>query len=138
MVLGTPPLKNGLLERLPARMRAEVVGRCDEVAVAVGDEIYKQDGPLRYVYFPLNSMFSELTPSSEPPVEAFLTGYEGMVGFIVALDADRAPMHCSVQGSGQALRMRAADFGALVARSKPLREQAFACAYYQLQQTSRN
>src|SRR6478672_9526300 len=138
MVLVPPPLKNDLLERLPARARSEVLARCEEIPVVVGDEIYKQDGPVKFVYFPLNSMFSELTPSSDPPVEAFLTGREGMVGFILALDADRAPMDCSVQGSGQALRMGAADFKALVEKNKALREQAFASAYFQLQQTSRN
>src|SRR5947209_3713333 len=140
MVFPAPKsLSNDLLERLPAKDRKAVVARCDEIEVTVGQEIYKQEGRIPFVYFPLDSMFSELTPSSEPPVEAFLTGREGMVGFLLALgERNLAPMHCSVQGSGKALRLKAAAFIALVGSTPKLRELAFASAYYQLQQTARN
>ena len=139
MVLVVPkPPCNELLERLPARDRKAVLARCEEVEVALGEEIYQQEGKISFVYFPLDSMFSELTPSSEPPVEAFLTGREGMVGFILAMGSSMAPMHCSVQGSGRALRMKARDFVALLDEAPRLRALAFASAFFQLQQTARN
>lgn len=137
----TPPksLTNELLERLPARDRKAVLERCEQIEVELGQEIYKQEGAIPYVYFPLDSMFSELTPSSDPPVEAFLTGREGMVGFLLALGKRNvAPLHCSVQGGGKALRLKAAEFSKLVDSLPSLREQAFASVYYQLLQTSRN
>jgi len=137
LAAGRPP-SNELLEKLPVAERRAVRAKCEEVEVRVGEDIYRQDGPIPSVYFPLNSMFSELTPSSDPPVEAFLTGREGMVGFVLAMGKKHAPMHCSVQGSGRALRMKARDFTALVEKSAPLRELAFASAYFQLQQTARN
>src|SRR3954462_4928690 len=115
MVLGpNRPLKNDLIERLPARDAKAVLAACDEVPVEVGQLIYAEGGRLPYAYFPLDSMFSELSPSASPPVEAFLTGHEGMVGFALALDARFAPMECSVQGSGKALRMKSAVFRDLV------------------------
>jgi len=139
MVLGPQHLaKNDLLERLPARQRKAVLDACEEREVIVGQEIYKEGGRMSHAWFPLDSMFSELTPSSDPPVEAFLTGHEGMVGFLVALDSDTAPLHCSVQGSGLALRIPAADFRSLCAKHALLRKFAFASAFYQVQQTARN
>ena len=139
MVLGPPRvLSNELLERLPARQRKALLDLCEEREVLVGEDIYREDGRMPYAWFPLDAMFSELTPSSDPLVEAFLTGREGMIGFLIAMDADKAPMHCSIQGSGRALRMRAADFRAFCAKSAAMRKLVFACAYYQLQQTARN
>ena len=139
MVLAAPKSpSNELLERLPQRDRKAVLARCEEVEVALGEEIYEQEGRIAFVYFPLDSMFSELTPSSDPPVEAFLTGREGMVGFILAMGSSVAPMHCSVQGSGKALRMKARDFVAALDEAPKLRALAFASAFFQLQQTARN
>ena len=139
MVLGPQPnRKNDLVERLPARQRKALLDLCEVREVVVGDEIYKENGRMSHAWFPLDSMFSELTPSSDPPVEAFLTGREGMIGFVLALGYDDAPLHCSVQGSGKALRIRAEDFRAMCAKSDTLREFAFACTYYQVQQTARN
>lgn len=139
MVLGPQAShKNDLIERLPARQRKALLDLCEEREVVLGDEIYKENGRMPYAWFPLDSMFSELTPSSDPPVEAFLTGNEGMVGFLLALERDHAPLHCSVQGSGKALRIRAADFRAACANSPALRRLAVASAYHQVQQTARN
>jgi len=139
MVLGSQPKRtNDLIERLPPRQRKALLDLCEERDVVVGEEVYKENGRMPYAWFPLDSMFSELTPSSDPPVEAFLTGREGMVGFVMALGYDHAPLHCSVQGSGKALRIAAADFRALCEKSERVRGFAFASAYFQVQQTARN
>lgn len=129
---------NELIERLPASDRKRLLAACEHVDVVIGEEIYRERGRIPYVYFPLDSMFSELTPSSDPPVEAFLTGREGMVGFVLALGAAKAPMHCSIQGSGRALRMAAGEFTAEVGRGGRLRALVHASVYFQLQQTARN
>ena len=131
-------LRNELLQKLAPADRRAVLAKCEEVEVRLGEDIYRQDGAIPFVYFPLDSMFSELTPSSDPPVEAFLTGREGMVGFLLAMGKKRAPLHCSIQGTGRALRMKARDFTALLEKVPKLRDLAFGCAYYQVQQTSRN
>lgn len=139
MVLGPQRQRtNEFLERLPARQRKALLENCEPREVIVGDEIYEEGGRISHAWFPLDSMFSELTPSSDPPVEAFLTGREGMVGYLLALGYDKAPLHCSVQGSGTALRIPAADFRAMCAKSDVLRRLAFGSAYYQVQQTARN
>lgn len=131
-------LENALLCRLPARERRGVLAACEEVEVTIGQSIYQQGAPIRQVYFPLDSMFSELTPGGTPAVEAFLTGFEGMVGHVVVLGARRAALQCGVQGSGRALRMKASEFAAAAAASPAVRRIACANAYYQIQQTARN
>jgi CRP-like cAMP-binding protein len=129
---------NLLLERLPAAERKRVLTACERVEVVLGEVIYEQGGNVKHAYFPLDSMFSELTPSSDPPVEAFLVGREGMVGFLLALGTTQAPMHCSIQGSGGALRIPAADFRREAQKGGRLQKLAFGCVTYQLQQTARN
>ena len=139
MVLGPHrTLQNEVLQRLPARERKAALAICEEVEVELGDPVYRLDGPMSHVYFPLDSMFSDVAPAPGTAVEAFLTGREGMVGHAIALGAARAPLECSVQGGGRALRMPAGEFKALVARSAHMRALAFAAARYQLLQTSRN
>ena len=139
MVLAPPrTLQNDVLQRLPARERKAVIADCEEVEVALGDTVYRRDARITHVYFPLDSMFSEVAPAQGTLVEAFLTGREGMVGFAVVLGTTRAPLDCAVQGGGRALRMPERKFSALVARSKPMRDLALATVRYQLLQTSRN
>ena len=131
-------LTNEFLARLPTAERRKLLAACETVKVVVGDEIYAERGRMSYVYFPLDAIFSELTPSSHPPVEAFLTGHESMVGFLAGLDLQHAPMHCSVQGTGQALRMKAAEFAKAVDSSTKLRGLVHCSVYYQMQQMARN
>lgn len=133
-----PEPTNELLLRLPAAERKRVLAACDQVEVILDDEIYQEGGRIPYVYFPLDSMFSELTPSSEPAVEAFLVGREGMIGHMLAFGAERALMHCSIQGSGLALRMPAKAFMAEIAREGALLQAAQGCLSFQIQQTARN
>jgi CRP-like cAMP-binding protein len=134
----SPDPTNELLERLPARDRKQVLAACQPIEVELGQEIYQQDARIKYAYFPLDSMFSELTPSSDPPVEAFLTGREGMMGYMLALGASTAAMQCSVQGSGRALRMKAADFVAATESMPSVHKIATVSAYFQVQQMARN
>ena len=138
MLTPTPEPTNAILDRLPPAERKRVLAACERIDVVLDEKIYVEGGRISDVYFPLDSMFSELTPSSEPAVEAFLVGREGMVGHMLALGATHAPMDCSIQGSGRALRMRAKAFLAEIARGGVLLRAAHACCYYELQQTARN
>ena len=133
-----PELRNALIDKLDPKDRKRVLARCEEVELEIGRTIYKLGAPIEYAYFPLDCILSHLSPAGSPAVEAFLTGYEGMVGHVLALGVTQAPLDCSVQGSGLALRMRAEDFVREMARSKRLRAGACACVVYQLKQTSRN
>ena len=129
---------NKILDHLGAAERKRVLAACEPVRVEIGEPIYRQDARIQHVYFPLDSMFSELTPGSTPALEAFLTGREGMMGAVLAIGATRAAMDCGVQGTGGALRMRARDFVAALHEERGLRRYAHATLYYQLQQTARN
>ena len=133
-----PELRNAIVDGLDAKERKRVMARCEEVELQIGRSLYKMGAPIDYVYFPLDCILSHLSPAGTPAVEAFLTGFEGMVGHVLAFGVENAPLECSVQGSGMALRMRAADFVREARRSKRLRASAASCLAYQLKQTSRN
>jgi CRP-like cAMP-binding protein len=61
-----------------------------------------------------------------------LVGREGLVGVALALGADSSPDRALVQGSGSALRMRAASFCEALGRSLPLQREVLRYAYAKL------
>lgn len=138
-LLRSGPLpSNELVERLTGAERKRVIAACEDIEVLLGEDVYAQDGPMRYAYFPLDSMFSEMTPGRGDSVECSLTGHEGMVGWPLALGMPRAPLPCTVQGSGRALRMPAEDFRRLAKEGSMLRTLACATAVLRVQLTARN
>ncbi len=80
------------------------------VSLTFGD-ILQEVEPIRHVYFPVDclvSLFAQL--ADRPVVEVGLVGSEGMVGVPLALGVRSSPVQALVQGSGTALRMKAASF----------------------------
>lgn len=132
-----PLATNELVERLPGAERRRILAASEEVEVHLGENVYAQDGLIGHAYFPLDSIFSDMTPGRDP-VECVLTGPEGMVGYPLALGIDRSPLPCTVQGSGRALRIAAAEFRKLAKDGSRLREFAFGTAVLRVQLTARN
>src|SRR5205814_8288049 len=63
-----------------------------------------------------------------------LVGREGMVGMSLALGMEECAVRALVQGSGTALRMKAAAFREELARSSPLQREVYRYAYAKLVQ----
>jgi CRP-like cAMP-binding protein len=90
----------------------------DVVALAHRDTLYRLDGRLDYVYFPVSGVMSSvLVMTDGRTMEVGATGREGMVGLTAVLGADRSPEEVFCQVPGTCRRMPAAHFAAEVARA---------------------
>lgn len=114
---------NRLLDRLPAKDRAQVLAACEKVELAFPDVIAEPGDSMPYVYFPTDSFISLVTPmGGKNSLEVALAGNEGVYGVPVALGVEISPVHALVQGSGPAWRMSAAAFRRELARLPRLRD----------------
>jgi CRP-like cAMP-binding protein len=106
---------NKLIDGLPSKERASVLGRCDVVELTFGDVIFEAGPAIHHAYFPLDGFISLLTLLDDhQPLEMALIGNEGMVGITLTLGVSTAPMRAIVQGAGQALQMKAEDLKQLL------------------------
>jgi CRP-like cAMP-binding protein len=104
--------ENRVLALLPKRERERVLGRCERIATTAREVLFKANAPITHVYFPLSGMASMvLNAHSGATVEVGTVGNEGMVGMPVYFGAKSSPTEGIWQVSGEALRMKAKDFG---------------------------
>jgi hypothetical protein len=133
------PRTNRLLDRLPARDRARVVARCENVQLAVPDVLGEPGEAVRHVYFPTASFISQVTPmGGKDHLEVALAGNEGLYGLGVAMGVGISPVHALVQGSGPALRMGAGAFGRELAAVPSLRRSVHRYTYVVMSQLIRS
>lgn len=126
---------NRLLARLPTKDRQRVFANCDRVELVSGDILHEAGTRLRYVYFPLGSYVSLVTPlDASAGLEIALVGDEGMVGVSLLLSVSVSYRHHLVQGAGTALRMSAASFLRELERSPALRRRLNRYAYVKMHQ----
>jgi CRP-like cAMP-binding protein len=119
-----PLTRNGVLAGLPERELVRLAERAELVQVRTRDEIYRPEGPIESVYFPLDAVFSMVAVTDgEAVVEVATIGLEGMVGLPLFLGAPTSPhaMFCQIPGyaarmSGDDLREVLRDDGQLHAR----------------------
>jgi len=121
---GAPaPITNRLLDRLPARDRARMLGARERVELSFPDVIAEPGGALPHVYFPLASFISLVAPmGGRSQLEVALAGNEGLFGMGVTMGVAVSTVHALVQGSGPAIRIDAAPFRRELARIPALRE----------------
>lgn len=104
-------VSNGLLAALPRNRYQRLPPGLEPVTLEFGQVLYEPGGRIREVYFPSDCVVSLLTlVEGRRAVEVGLVGHEGMVGIPLALGIDVSPIRALVQGTGAALRMKAADF----------------------------
>ena len=126
---------NSLLAALPRqdyeRMRAEL----EPVNLVYGEVLYEPGERVRHVYFPGDAHVSLLSViENGKALEVGLVGREGMVGMSLALGVEDSPVRALVQGSGTALRMKAAAFREELSRCAPLARETYRYAYDKLAQ----
>jgi CRP-like cAMP-binding protein len=99
--------KNFILNALPKKDFERLHAHLEPVELALGEIIYRPDKPIKYIYFPENSMASIVaTTSSGQCVEVGVVGREGIVGVNVLLGVDSIANECFMQRGGGALRMK--------------------------------
>jgi CRP-like cAMP-binding protein len=107
----TTPIANALLAALPRAEYRRVLERLEPVTLTFGEVLYDQGEPITHVYFPNDSLVSLLTlVDRHLALEVGLVGREGMVGVAYAMGMGASPFRALVQGTGSAMRMKAAVF----------------------------
>ncbi|MEP6883647.1 MAG: Crp/Fnr family transcriptional regulator [Gammaproteobacteria bacterium] len=113
--------ENYLIELLPREDRRRLLLICEPVHMQLSEVLCESGERTRYVYFPVESTVSLITPiDGKPVLEVGMVGREGMVGAQLVLGVATAPLHALVQGSGSAWRIAAAPFRRELARSSAL------------------
>ncbi len=115
--------ENLLLATLPAGERRLLLLHCAPVALTFGERLSEQGERIRHVYFPTGAFISLISAiDGRHRLELGLVGTEGMLGVSLLLGVNEAPMRALVQGAGTALRLDAADFARVLARSPILQQ----------------
>jgi len=114
------PATNRLLARLEREDYDAVMRVAKLVSLKFRARLFRQDGDVDAVYFPLSSMVSLLvTTDGRPQVEMATIGKEGVVGASELIQAQGAMGLNLVQLPGAAVRVEASAFGRLL-DSRPL------------------
>jgi CRP-like cAMP-binding protein len=102
---------NQILDRLPREEVDRLLPSSKIVSLPRGKVVFRQDGPMPYVYFPTSSVLGIVTVASPgKQVEGTTVGPSGILGIPVFLGVDFHPFMAIVQLSGNAWRMPADRF----------------------------
>jgi CRP-like cAMP-binding protein len=102
---------NSLLAALPRKVREHLHCNFEKVMLTYGEVLYEPGEQIKYVYFPNDSIVSLLTlVDQHQALEVGLVGREGMVGIPLTLEITISPVRALVQGTGTAMRIKAAAF----------------------------
>ena len=114
-------VENHLIELLPRKDRARLLGVCEHVSLGLGEVLCDPGQPTRHAYFPTDGFISLVVLiDGSPGLEVGMVGREGMLGAQLALGVMTAPVHALVQGAGEAWRIGAAALRGELARSPAL------------------
>jgi len=114
---------NGLLAALPRQTYLRLLTELELVPLAHGQVLYQPGDRIQHVYFPNDAVVSLSVVLELKALEVCLVGREGMVGIPLVLGAERASARAMVQGTGTALRMKAASFRDELERCAPLQRE---------------
>lgn len=130
-----PPVTNSLLAALPHKDYQHLFVYLEVVPLTFGEVVYLPGEPIRYVYFPTNSLVSLLTQvEGHQALEVGMVGHEGMLGIPLVLGVNNSPVHALVHGAGMTLRMTSAHFHQEFQHSACLRREVYHYIYGQLSQ----
>ena len=99
--------QNRLLDALPPAEYDLLASDLEPVTLDLSVVLYEPPDPFPYVYFPTTAIISFLAELADgSSAEVGLVGGEGLAGLEVILGANRASKVATVQGAGDALRLR--------------------------------
>ena len=115
------PVKNRLLAALPNKEYQRLLPELEQVTVTFGDILFESGAAIEHVYFPNNSIISLLSAVEDRELlEVGIVGNEGMAGLSVFMGVKKSRNRGLVQGTGTAMRMKAATLRREVANSSAL------------------
>jgi CRP-like cAMP-binding protein len=116
-------IENKLLAALPRKDYQRLLKGLEPVTLTFGEILYEPGKPIRYVYFPTDSLVSLLSlADGHLALEVGMVGHEGIVGTPVALGINISPVRALVQGTGSALRITSARFRKEFDQCPPLQQ----------------
>jgi CRP-like cAMP-binding protein len=117
---------NHLLAAVPRQAYRRMLTGLEPVELTYAQVLYEPNGPIRYVYFPIDCLVSLLTAvDKRRTLEVGMVGNEGMVGMPMALGIGVSAVRALVQGGGTAMRMTAARFRTEFKKNLPLQRALF-------------
>jgi len=126
-------IANKLFAALPRKDYVALLDGLEPVTLTYGSILYEPDEPISHVFFPVDCLVSLLTTvEGRQAMEVGLVGWEGMVGISLALGVDVASVRALVQGTGTAMRMKAARFHRAFEQSVPLQRELYRYTYAKL------
>jgi len=103
------PLKNHLLDALPADVYERMLLNLELIEMPLGKVLYESGEALRYVYFPANCIVSLLyVMENGSQAEIAVIGNEGIVGLALFMGGETTPNRAVVQSAGHAFRLSSA------------------------------
>jgi CRP-like cAMP-binding protein len=124
------PVANSLLAALPRKELRSLLDHMEPVALTYGEIVYEPGEQIKHIYFPNDSLVSLLTlVDQHQALEVGLVGREGMVGIPLSLEIGISPVRALVQGSGTAMRMKAAPFLTVLRQSQALQRELHRYTY---------
>lgn len=114
--------RNRLLSRLPEAELRRLRPSLSFLELSYEQVLYEADGPIEFVYFPIDSVLSALTVMQDGNmIEVATVGAEGLVGHYGS-DSKTSPHRVVAQIGGGSFRMDAGTLADEVAQTGPLRE----------------
>jgi CRP-like cAMP-binding protein len=124
---------NSLLAALPQKDYLGLLDGLEPVTLTYGTVLYEPDQMIGHVFFPIDCVVSLLaTVGERQSMEVGLVGREGMVGVSLALGTDVSFVRALVQGTGTAMRMKAARFHRAFEQYPPLQRELYRYTYAKL------
>lgn len=103
------PVTNRLLAALPKKEYQRLLPELEPVTLTFGEILFESGDRLQHVYFPVNSIISLLAAVEDREhLEVGIVGNEGMAGLPVFMGVNKSRSRGLVQGTGEAMRMKAA------------------------------
>lgn len=127
-------IANRVLAALPRQDYQVLQAELEPVPLAYGEILYEAGERLRHAYFPNDAVVSLLVKVEDKALEVGLVGREGMVGIPLVLGAEVSAVRALVQGTGTALRMKAAALREALAQCPTLQRELHRYAYAKLLQ----
>ena len=126
---------NSVLAALPRSDYLALLDGLEPVTLTYGTVLYEPNEPIGHVFFPIDCLVSLLTKvEGRHAMEVGLVGREGMVGVALALGVEASCVRALVQGTGTAVRMKAARFHKAFQQCLPLQRELYRYAYAKLLQ----
>jgi len=127
------PHANRILAALPSPEYRRLQHALEPVMLTEKQVLCEPGEPIRYVYFPLDSVISLLaTAGSRRVLEVGLVGFEGMVGIPITLGVDVPSVRAMVNVPGAAMRVPEAQFREAYEKSRTLRHELTSYVYAEL------